>query len=357
MKLDPTLSIQFQRGEQQTVAQLRLQIAPYQLNMGGWTEVSYGSRWLCDENDGIMQGEVPGDLTSELHGYITVNAPLKFTKCLKKIREGRYNIRDEGELLQHAAKMLCLSDYKPRPHFEDDPYIYARLLLKHGVPVEPEIKESRLNLFDPTPPMHVALKKDNSGLVELFMQYGYRLARSDLFLAVQHSAEKSCIALMNWASFISSIQEAADLFYAAAEFRLLGLMRIMIYNNPQYLQQDWVFWDEPPEMQTLPHELHTLRKPQMLQFWAWMQKERRQPAALSDLCRRTVLERLSASIKQKCVKQKQRKKKPTFYQAHLPAAINELSTIAKDLRKMLQIPDVQDIQDIMKDTGINDYTL
>ena len=80
----------------------------------------------------------------------------------------------------------------------------------------------------------------------------------------------------------------------------------------------------------------------MCKFWAWIQQARKQPAALTVMCRKTVLEQLFAAIKQKCLQQdpqssmltedddvclkpiKKHNIKQHWHQAHLLTAIDEL---------------------------------
>ena len=219
--------------------------------------------------------------------------------------------------------MLCDPEYEPQE--KHDPYVLARLLLKGGADLQPakqwgftppthpfpEITANLTNTISLLPPMHIALERDNAGLVAFFMKYDYRLSYDDLQFAVRKSAEKSCIALMNWGAFIPTAleQDVGSLFCEAANHHLLGLMWIMIHNNPQYLQLDWVidpeistvFCKTSPKTKKLKNKAKA--KKQIAKFWAWMRQQRKQPAALTVLCRKTVVEELFAVINQQYLQQ------------------------------------------------------
>ena len=307
----------------------------------------------------LIQGGTPNKLWNRIAKSIEANAPHKFKKALKAVSNGHYNLNykvytptkeEQSTLLQMAVITLCQPNYAPREGFEDDLYLYARMLLKHGTMLQSDFY-TRDKLGEP--PMDIAMKNDNAGLVVFFMQYGYRLDNYDLLTALGHSAEKSCISLMQWGAFfhiaekigkIFCIRTRGILFCVAAEKNLFGLMRIMIYNNPQYLQEDWVVNIEPEKC----------RNNRRKRFWGWMQKERKQPAALQLQCRKTILKQLIKKIEEKHVPTlKVDIKKPVFNHAPLSAAIDELP-LPKGLREILQIPD---LQEAMEDTGISDYAV
>ena len=171
----------------------------------------------------------------------------------KELNSCGYEFIDD-RLLSSAAYEIASPNYVPCQ--EGDPYVLAQLLLKRGAilqpanpwdnPVRPRGWAQNVLWWDPMlplPAMHISLGRDHAGLVEFFMKYNYRLDEDDLQLALQHSAEKSCIALMNWGAFIPNeleqeFFEVESLFCEVADYHLLGLMRIMIHNNPQYLQMD-----------------------------------------------------------------------------------------------------------------------
>ena len=331
---------------------------------------------VFEERGFDVEERIPSNMWSWISNSIEGNAPHKFLKALKAVCKGHHNLNyknkaptvKQSTLLQNAVNTLCRPDYAPRKGFENDVYLYARMLLKHGATLQTDFYTG-----DPAirgdPPMHIAMRNDNAGLVVFFMKYGCRLAHSDLLLAVQNTAEQSCIALLEWGAFIptSGEQDGHNLFYVAAQHHLFGLMRIMIYNNPQYLQQDWVLKNKPPICRTTP-------KPQLAQFWAWMQKQRKQPADLQHLCRKTILGQIAMQclppdstsqpllmededtlLELMLVKKRTKEciKQPVFKHALLSAAIDELP-LPKGLKEILQIPD---LQKAMEDTGINDYTV
>ena len=245
-------------------------------------------------------------------------------------------------LLQEAVQKACRS--KGKPKWESDRWQYVELLLKFGA--KPQLEKS---FRDPS--MHLGFAYNKIEMVTLFLQYGYKLEHTDLMFAVELSAENLCITLLDWGAFVSSSQtEDSDsepsLFYEAAKYHLLGLMRLMIYRNPQYLQEDWVVKKELPKCMTT-------RKTQMEQFWSWMQEQRKQPADLQHLCMTTVIKQLSSKVNVQQVQKKGMEVKPLSYHPHLPTAINELP-LPKMLKRLLQVPD---LQEAMEDAGIIDYTL
>ena len=262
-----------------------------------------------------------------------------FKSLIKKCAD--LNLCCSGKtLLYGAVQKAYRSKYKP--YRESDRWQYVKLLLKSGA--TPQLERGFTS-------MHLGITYNELEVVMLFLQYGHKLEDTDLMLAVTLSAENLCITLLDWGAFVSSSQtEDSDsepsLFYKAANYHLLGLMRLMIYRNPQYLQEDWVVKKELPKCMTT-------RKTQMEQFWSWMQEQRKQPADLQHLCMARVIKQLSSKVNVQQVQKKGMEVKPLSYHPHLPTVINELP-VPKMLKRLLQVPD---LQEAMEDADIIDYTL
>lgn len=191
-------------------------------------------------------------------------------------------------------------------------YDIVVLLLQHGAELYDRTKPWDILK---TSPLVTTIRWNQPRILELYLDHfakpQIRLSLEIVFdLTIQYQNEDCAIVILKYGYYPCHKQNATILkkyisfFSLAAQCGLVRLMEIMISMNPYFLQEQWLVRNQ------IPHKLNRHAK-----FVQRIQKCRKQPPRLKQLCRSAILAQMAPKYKTKLTK---------------------LPSVAKELTKYLQ---------------------
>ena len=209
----------------------------------------------------------------------------------------------------HSKTALTIAVQGSKP----DHLSITELLLQHGAIHPREMCGRSL-------PMYMALLRDKSQLVDLFLKNGYiftqyqckqnhAVNRDELCDAIQAYAEDCSIMLIQWGFDVEA--SSNQYFCEAIGHGMSRLTRILIQRHPQYLQASWLVYNNIPASCRYNSSAAGILE--------WIQEERMQPRKLQELCKATILHHISRP------------------QHNISAQINKMVQLPTPLKQFLQM--------------------
>ena len=170
----------------------------------------------------------------------------------------------------------------------------AALLLEKGAQLfNPSTPLNNLQAFS-TSPLVICIKYRHLHILEQFMEHAHKINVSLPLATLFHRSvcygTEYCTILLLRQGYYPALGSAKEFvmkmscFYMAARKYHRTIMRLMVAVNPYFLQEEWLINQEFPMRLTLDGE-----------FISWLFESRKQPPALTKLCRSTILAQLDCS--------------------------------------------------------------
>ena len=202
--------------------------------------------------------------------------------CIFLIKNGcDVNARSSVNTRSKTALTFAVQGSKP------DHLSIAEFLLQHGAS-HPMEKCGR------SLPMYLALLRDKEKLLNSFLTNGYTfkqypcpqnpaVIKDELCDAIQAYAEDCGIMLIRWGFDVKA--NTYPYFCEAIGHGMSRLTRILIQQNPQYLQENWLVCNDIP--------VKCRENPTSTEILRWLEKERMQPRQLQEVCKASILHSIS----------------------------------------------------------------
>ena len=190
----------------------------------------------------------------------------------------------------HTKTALTIAAQSQKPNY----LAIAALLLEHGA-IHPISKCGR------SLPMFLALSHNKATLVDLFMKHGYKfrkypnpqnpsIFRDELCDAIEADSEDCCVTLLQWGFNVKS--NDYPYFSTAVDKKMTRLAKMLTQHTPQFLQEGWLIRNDTPALGMDSNANELLHK---------ACEERKQPNTLQELCKVSVLQRVTPKSQQETI--------------------------------------------------------